>query len=100
MKNRSWICYSLDYLGAIALLGAGFTLIGALWFAAFVPEPLLLVAFKYCLIGAASAFIMARLYEITDVMRSSGSARADDLLAPDTQNVEHLPQPERFSRAA
>ncbi len=100
MKDRNWTCYVLDILGAIALLGAGFALIGALWFAASVPEPLLLIAFKYCLIAAASAFVMARVCEITHLIRSSGSARAHDLLAPDTQNVKQLPQPERFSRAA
>ena len=100
MKNRIWTCYVLDYFGASALLGAGFALIGALWFAASVPEPLLLIAFKYCLIAAASAFVMARVCEITQLIRSSGSAPADDLRASDTQNVEQLPQPERFSRAA
>ena len=99
MKNRNWICYSLDICGTIALLGAGLALVAALWFTASMPEPLLLIAFKYCLITAVGAFIAARVCELTHLLRTA-PAPVVEAIVPSADNIEKLPQPEQLPRAA
>ena len=99
MKNRNWICYALDICGTIALVGAGLALIAALWFAASMPEPLLLIAFKYCLITAVSAFVTARVFENTRLLRVA-QAPVQQTIVTSTDNVQALPQPEQLPRAA
>lgn len=99
MKNRNWICYSLDTCGMIALLGAGFALVAALWFTAAMPEPLLLIAFKYCLIIAVSASVAARVCELTRVLRTAPAPVVETVVLS-ADNVKKLPRPEQLPRAA
>ena len=99
MKHRNWICYALDICGTIALLSAGLALVAALWLTAAMPEPLLLIAFKYCLITAVSAFIAARVYELTRLLLIA-PALAAEAVVPRADNVKKLPQPEQLPRAA
>jgi hypothetical protein len=73
---------------------------GALWFTAAMPEPLLLIAFKYCLVTAAGAFVTARVCELAHLIRTARPAPEDDSIASNARNVKQLPQPERFPRAA
>ncbi len=99
MKNRNWICYALDICGMIALLDAGMALAAALWFTAAMPEPLLLVAFKYCLITAVGALVAARVFELTRLLRTA-PARVHETVVPSADNVEPLRQPEKLPHAA
>ena len=80
-------------------MGAGFALIAAFWFAASMPEPLLLIAFKYCLITAVSAFVIARVFELTRLLRVT-QAPVQQTIVTSTDNVQALPQAEQLPRAA
>lgn len=102
MKNRSWLCFALDLLGTVALLGAGIALAAALWFTAAVAEGVLLVAFKYCLLASVASFVVARGCELTRLVRlnempRAATVRVDGALA---DNVEPLPRSEDLPRAA
>lgn len=100
MKTRTWLCYALDILGSFALLCAGFALLAALWFAASVPEPILLIAFKYCLITSVGAFLTARVCELTELVRRNEVPGLRESAPPATDNVEQLPAPKHLPRAA
>lgn len=102
MKNRIWLCYVLDVFGTTALLGAGIALAAALWFTAAGAEGVLLVAFKNCLIAAVGSFVLARICELTRLVRlnempGTGEAPLDGEAA---DNVKPLPTPKQLPRAA
>jgi hypothetical protein len=99
MKNRSWLCYALDLSGLVALIGAGLALFSALWFASSMAEPLLLSVFKYCLMSAVGTFLVARMWEISQIFKASPVAPQKDVVAP-ANNVETLPQRRSLPRAA
>jgi|GEM_PF-3152242 hypothetical protein len=99
MKNRNWLCYSLDLIGLAALTGAGLSLIGALWLSASAAEALLLSTFSYCLMGAVGAFLAARMWEISQVLQKAPEVTSNEPLKL-PNNVETLPQREPLQRAA
>lgn len=98
MKNRRPLSIALDYVGIIALAGAGLALGGALWFAASLAEPIWLRAFGYCLMAATGAFLTARVSELMLVFARAGDGVAEIALEPLSDNVEALPS--RLPRAA
>ena len=101
MKNRSFICYALDILGLVALVGAAFALAAALKYSASAAEPLLLSTFTYSLFVAVAAFISARGLELTRVFKSAKAAKLVPMaLSPIADNVESLVERKQYPRAA
>ncbi len=101
MKNRSFICYALDILGLVALVGAAFALAAALNYSASAAEPLLLSAFTYSLFITVAAFISARALELTRVFNTAKAAKLVPIaLPPLADNVESLVERKQYPRAA
>ena len=99
MKNRYWICYTLDYAGIVALVTAGIALLGAHWFSGSVVEGAVLTAFTYCLAGGVGAFLAARMCEIARVLGGHVDASMEEIVELPS-NVEHLPERAHLPRAA
>lgn len=98
MKNRHLICYALDVAGLVALIGAGFALVGALWFNGSVAEHLLFTAFGRCLMIGVGAFLVARALELSRVFSATRTSRP--VFSPPASNVESLAERRRLPRAA
>lgn len=98
MKNRPWYCYTLDFLGIAALVGAAASLAGAYWLNGTASEATLLGAFQYCLGGAVAALLAARTCEMTHVLRHHQPTPTP--LGSNLDNVENLPRRDDLPRAA
>jgi hypothetical protein len=99
MKNRNWICYTLDYAGIVSLVAAGIALLGAYWFSGSVLEGTILTTFTWCLAGGVGALLVARVCEIARIMNGYVDVAADEVVELPS-NVEHLPERTRLPRAA
>ncbi|MGE0486738.1 MAG: hypothetical protein AB7Q81_21475 [Gammaproteobacteria bacterium] len=99
MKNRNWICYTLDYAGIVALVAAGIALVGAYRFSGSVLEGTILTAFTWCLAGGVGSFLVARICEITWIMNGHVDIVTEEAIELPS-NVEHLPERRRLPRAA
>lgn len=105
MRNRFSLSYALDFTGIVALSGASAALGGALWLSASAAEAVLLTSFKYALMTAVAALLLARASEIAQIMRRETPAletathSSESAAVP--SNVESLPQRDgRLPRAA
>jgi hypothetical protein len=98
MKNRSWYCYALDFLGLAALAGAAASLAGAYWLNGTASETSMLSAFQYCLGGAVATLLLARTCEIAHAIR--GYQPAATVLGTNLDNIEDLPRRDDLPRAA
>lgn len=100
MKNRNWLCFSLDRIGMLMLAGAGLSLAGALWFAGASIEAVLMGDFFILLKVAVASFLLARSYEIAVVinMKKQDVRRAPESIEADT--VKQAQQGAGLSRAA
>lgn len=97
MKNRNLFCYALDFLGLVGLASAAIALTAAIWFQASALEGTLLLSFKYCLAASISAFLVARISEISTVLRTAPTPAPVGVHA---DNVEQLPERGSLPRAA
>ncbi len=98
MKNRSWYCYALDFLGIAALAAAAASLAVAHWVNGTASEAGMLSAFQYCLAGAVAALLAARTCEIARALRHHQPSPA--LPGAKLDNVENLPRRDDLPRAA
>ena len=100
MKNRCKYCYALDIFGILALLGAALSLAAAISYAGTSLEATLFGAFRYALMGATAAFLVARMREIAGVFHQVPEVRQKSAVVALNSNETATNDPTQLPRAA